>query len=280
MDNAIASRKRRIIAVLIDFWLVGYFTSLSIYSVFFVVKTPWDTEFIQGLISLHSAMGLTGLFVFLCKDSFKGLSFGKLLMGIRVVKTSGGTIRFPTALLRNLSLLVWPIEALAIVINSKKRRLGDYLAGTKVKRDLKISGSHRGLATLFIICFYWFTPSLPSIDFTGQDFNDISQYIVKHSKAYEVAEQAILNQPEIEKLIGSINDISVGNTSNIATHNDEGQAHLVLVVIGEHGELPVEVKLIRAEGNWQLIEMEFEHIENIEQLNNAPLPVQAPSLDK
>lgn len=271
MDNPIASRKRRILAVFIDFWLIGYFTSLTIYSLFFVIKTPWDTEFIQNVISLHSAIGLAGLFAFLCKDSFKGLSFGKLLMGIRVVRVSGKPVEFLSALLRNLSLLIWPIEALAIVINSKKRRLGDYLADTKVKRDLKISGSHRGLAALFIICFYWFTPSLPNIDFTGQDFNDISQYIIKHSQAYEIAEQSLYEQPAIEKLIGSINEIKIGNASSIETHNDSGHAHLILVAIGEHAELPVEVRLKRSEGKWQLTEMHFEQTQNVpisDDLNN------------
>lgn len=263
MDNPIASRKRRIIAVLIDFWLIGYVTSLSIYTVFFVIKTPWDTEFIQGVISLHSAMGLTGLFIFLCKDTYKGLSVGKLLMGIRTVKTSGKKLDFFSALLRNLSLLVWPIEALAIIINSKKRRLGDYLAATKVKRDLNISGSHRALAAFLIMGFYWFTPSLPNIDFTGHDFNDISQYIIKHSEAYEVAEQSIYEQPAIEKLIGPINEIKIGNTSAIETHNDEGHAHLILVAVGDNAELPVEVKLKRSEGKWQLSEMHFEQTQNM-----------------
>ena len=263
MDNPIASRKRRIIAVLIDFWLIGYLTSLIIYTLFFVIKTPWDTEFIENVISLHSVIGLAGLFVFICKDTVKGLSFGKLLMGIRVVKTSGKPVDSLSALLRNLSLLVWPIEALAIVINSKKRRLGDYLADTKVKRDLKISGSHRGLAAILIISFYWFTPNLPSIDFTGQDFNDIYQYIIKHSEAYEIAEQSLYEQPAIEKLIGSINEIKIGNASSIETHNDEGHAHLILVAMGENAELPVEVILKRSEGKWQLTEMHFEQTQNV-----------------
>lgn len=271
MDNPIASRKRRIIAVLIDFWLIGYLTSLSIYIQFFVIKTPWDTDLIEGVISLHLAMGLTGLFIFLCKDAINGLSIGKLLMGIRTVKTSGKPVDFFSALLRNLSLLIWPVEAIAIILNSKKRRLGDHLAGTKVKRDLKISGSYRGLAAIVLMGFYWFTPNLPNIDFTSQDFNDISQYIIKHSQAYEVAEQSLYEQPAIEKLIGSISEIKIGNTSSIETHNDSGHAHLILVAIGEHAELPVEVRLKRSEGEWQLTEMHFEQTQNVpisDDLNN------------
>jgi uncharacterized RDD family membrane protein YckC len=260
MDNPIASRKRRIAALLIDFWFYGYLTSLLVYFVFFVLKTPWDAPFIQDGMSLKSLIGLMGFIIFANKDGIKGLGLGKLVMGIRVFKDSGEPASPATTFIRNLTLIAWPIETIAMIANSNKRRLGDYLASTQVKRDTAISSSHRGLAALLIICVYMFTPSLPSIDFSEQGFNDLSKYVVEHSQVFKIAEQAIMEEPGITQLIGPIESVDVGSTSNLFIQNDDGEASFVLLVTGQNSKLPVAVNLKRVDGEWQIIEMHYEQI--------------------
>jgi hypothetical protein len=139
----------------------------------------------------------------------------------------------------------------------------NYLADTQVCQDTQIKPSNRGLAVLFIISFYLFTPSLPDIDFSEQGFMELSQFIVKQSHAYELAEQKIREQDAIVELIGPIQTINVQHSSNIAIHNDEGEAQFVLDVQGETGQLPVMVTLKRTDGEWQLIEMNFEKTQNV-----------------
>lgn len=263
MDTQIASRKRRILALLIDVWFYGYLTSLSMYLVFFVFKTPWDSPIIHNSISLHFAIWLAGFLIFASKDSFKGLGLGKLVMGVRVYNGNNQPAGYIATLIRNLPLLAWPIETLIMVLNSNKRRMGDYLADTQVRQDPNIKGANRWYAALFIIVFYLATPSLPNIDFSEQGLMELSQFIVKQSHAYELAEQKILEQDAIIELIGPIESINVQRSSNISIYNDEGEAELVLDVQGKSGQLPVMVKLKRTDGQWQLIQMHYEQVQNL-----------------
>jgi uncharacterized RDD family membrane protein YckC len=253
MDNPIASRKRRIVALLMDVWFYGYLSSLCMYLVFFVVKTPWDIPLIAFF----------GFIFFASKDVFKGAGLGKLLMGIRVVNHSNTPASPVSTLLRNLLLIAWPIETLVMVVNSSKRRLGDYLARTQVKRDLTMATSHRSLAALFILSFYLLTPSLPDIEFSEGGFMKLSQLFLKQSDAYELAEEKIREQDAIVKLIGPIQAINVDHTSTVSIYNDEGEAQFLLDVQGEDRNLPVRVKLKRTNQQWELTEMYFEQIQNI-----------------
>ena len=74
---------------------------------------------------------LAVVFYFL-KDSIDGRSIGKFFAGIQVIDSRTGQAAGPfQCFLRNLSCLIWPIEAIALLIDPEKR-LGDKLARTKV----------------------------------------------------------------------------------------------------------------------------------------------------
>ncbi len=265
MSILVASRKRRILAFAVDFLLFGYLTSLTTYFVFAVLETPLDTPALHS-ISVQIGIWLLGVSVFAAKDTYKGLGPGKLLMGIRAYQVDDKPAGVLKQFVRNLSLFAWPIEAIVMIMNSNKRRIGDYLASTQVKRDPSISGSKRGMAALLIVCFYLFTPNLPSINVSQEGFMALSQYLVKQSNAYEVAEQAIFEQEAIEQLIGPVEIIHVDGNSQISIVNDEGSAQLILNVQGETGQLPVLVKLERTQGEWVITQMAFE------QTQSLPLP--------
>ncbi|SCC16465.1 Uncharacterized membrane protein YckC, RDD family [Pseudarthrobacter enclensis] len=70
----------------------------------------------------------------------RGLSLGKLAVGLRVVRDDGGAIRFRHALIRGLAgflevYLTFGGLALAVALfNDKSRRLGDLMAGTYAVR--------------------------------------------------------------------------------------------------------------------------------------------------
>ena len=70
--------------------------------------------------------------IYFAKDSFRGKSFAKRLIGLQVVDQSSG--QAATALkcfIRNLTILIWPLEVV-ITLFSPERRLGDLIAGTRV----------------------------------------------------------------------------------------------------------------------------------------------------
>lgn len=71
----------------------------------------------------------------------RGKSLGKLVMGLRVVRDDGGSIRFRHALIRALLavleiyLTLGSVACLVSLFNEKSKRLGDMLAGTYAIRD-------------------------------------------------------------------------------------------------------------------------------------------------
>ncbi|MCD0481763.1 RDD family protein [Streptacidiphilus sp. ASG 303] len=83
----------------------------------------------------------------------RGRSLGKLALGLRVVRTDGGPVRFRQALVRGL---VGFFEIIALtgvpavvcsLVSDRGRRLGDVLAGTLVVRE-RVPGAGAGRAPL------------------------------------------------------------------------------------------------------------------------------------
>ncbi len=61
---------------------------------------------------------------------FKGQSLGKKIIGIKVVMNDGKPLNLLAALLRAIPLILVPIELIMII--TQEKRIGDYLAKTKV----------------------------------------------------------------------------------------------------------------------------------------------------
>lgn len=71
--------------------------------------------------------------LFLCKDVFNGRSPAKRIIKMQVVDSRTGLPANPLrCMVRNIPLLFWPMEGIAVLLNPKKR-VGDYLAGTQVE---------------------------------------------------------------------------------------------------------------------------------------------------
>ncbi|MEW1914834.1 RDD family protein [Kitasatospora sp. NPDC085895] len=71
----------------------------------------------------------------------RGRSLGKLALGLRVVRTDGGPVRFRHALVRGLvsvleiQMSVGTVAVIASLVSPQGRRLGDVFAGTLVVRE-------------------------------------------------------------------------------------------------------------------------------------------------
>lgn len=82
---------------------------------------------------LFMGQSLYGALIFsfyLNKDIYLGQSIGKRLLRFRVVNKKTGAPAGPLrCLVRNLTLLFWPLEVILAMINVHER-LGDYIAGT------------------------------------------------------------------------------------------------------------------------------------------------------
>lgn len=93
-------------------------------------KLPTPAELLGTGPALYAM--LIGMSVYLCKDCIGGRSIAKRIMKQQVVDNKTNAPATPLqCLLRNFSIIFWPIEVVMVVL-SPGRRLGDRLAGTKV----------------------------------------------------------------------------------------------------------------------------------------------------
>lgn len=110
-------------------------------------------------------LGLILFPIYFNKDAIKGKSPGKRILKLVIVNNKNGEIANPIkSVIRNVTLFFWPIEVL-FTLFSPERRIGDYIAGTKVilddktlKTKLKIGQIILAqlIGTLFIIIFVLF----------------------------------------------------------------------------------------------------------------------------
>jgi uncharacterized RDD family membrane protein YckC len=71
---------------------------------------------------------------YLNKDFLQGRSPAKRLLGLQLHAAPGRPANELRAFLRNVTVLLWPVEVLLLALGSQKR-LGDYLACTHVERS-------------------------------------------------------------------------------------------------------------------------------------------------
>lgn len=158
LNNILKILPGRILSAIIDQ------VSLVVSSIIFftigeeLASTPKDFH----EITVNTAIVLFSLF--LNKDISFGKSIGKAFVGLRVVSSKTGSPASPIqCMIRNLFVLIWPLEALMLFL-SPKRRIGDFVAGTKVEENIEIHRETKrryvqsilSLVVAFILVYYLF----------------------------------------------------------------------------------------------------------------------------
>lgn len=88
------------------------------------------------IFGLAAIVGLLVVLPVTVETLTRGRSLGKLVMGLRIVRDDGGSIRFRQALIRGLLgffeiyLMLGSVAFLVSLFNDRSKRLGDMLAGT------------------------------------------------------------------------------------------------------------------------------------------------------
>ncbi|WP_424494191.1 RDD family protein [Salinimicrobium sp. GXAS 041] len=185
----------------------------------------------------------------MAKDNYKGISFGKWVMGI-VGRDENYKIHSPSHLklfARNLPLIIWPVEFIAILFSKNKQRLGDKLGKTLVfqnperpKKLLRVLPVI-GLGVIFFILFFTFVSSA-----------------LKSSEAYKLAISEIERNEEIIEYVGGIKDFGWMPTGEVSVQNGEGTATYDINVIGESKEMSVKVELVKPKnGEWEITSFHY-----------------------
>jgi len=118
---------KRIIASIVDMFLSTFLCVLILFisTLFFTEDTSYSISFFCAFI------------FFLLKDVVIDYgSIGKKIVGIELVSNNNKSISLTIKVLRNLSLVLWPIELIVFLFTG--RRIGDYLFGTKCRTGVLI----------------------------------------------------------------------------------------------------------------------------------------------
>lgn len=122
---------KRIIAFLIDFIVI-----ILMFSIIIVLSIGFGFIGEETLDDSESPLGfkIIYLVMFFAKDSFKGISFGKWVMGIMIREDDEQKLipSFWILFIRNLYFVLLPIEFVVLIFNKHNKRLGDKNANTIV----------------------------------------------------------------------------------------------------------------------------------------------------
>lgn len=242
-----ASRKRRIAAFLIDHFMI---TFLLVALVFLVMGSGNFEESNPGVVVGRMLLVmLPGMLLYFAKDSIRGTSFGKWILGIRVRDEADPeqVPSLPRLFLRNLLVIIWPVEFIIMAVNDDKKRLGDRLAKTVVLRSGKEDQVlPRVLAVLAAgLALFAFL-----IIMVGA--------IMKNSAAYKVATTAIESNLEIIAETGGITGYGMMPMGSINITNGEGEAEFDIKVLGKKQDLEVRVSLQKQPREpWTLVDLRY-----------------------
>ena len=115
-----SSRKRRIAAILIDHFVMTFL----MVSIAFLILGPnfIDEKNQDNFTIIMLLVMIPGFFVYFAKDSIKGVSVGRWIMGIMVRnEIDFNTIpSFWKMLIRNVFIIIWPIEFIVLAVSDEK----------------------------------------------------------------------------------------------------------------------------------------------------------------
>jgi uncharacterized RDD family membrane protein YckC len=240
-----SSRKRRIAAFVIDHFVLTFL----MVSIIFLALGPsfMDENNPSKMMTTMLSVMIPGFILYFAKDSLKGISVGKWTMGI-MVRDENNQNEIPSfgrLFLRNLFIIIWPVEFIVLATNDQKKRLGDKIAKTVVVRNPnKPTKLPRILALVGIgIAFFVF------VFFMAGN-------AMKNSDAYKIAVREIEKNEQIITETGGIKGYGMMPTGNINISNGQGHAQLEIKVLGNTKDVSVSVYLEKEpNGQWKLIEM-------------------------
>ncbi|MQY22304.1 RDD family protein [Nocardia macrotermitis] len=144
LDLPIARIPTRAAAMLIDLLLEASLGAvLALIAFVIVAAVEPDLAWFQTVVLVVFVGVLVGYPV-ACETLFRGRTFGKMALGLRVVRGDGGPIDFRHALTRGLTWVIvdfWSLGGFGVVAvltslcSPRGRRVGDVLAGTVVVHD-------------------------------------------------------------------------------------------------------------------------------------------------
>jgi uncharacterized RDD family membrane protein YckC len=209
--------------------------------------------------------GLLNVFVpcvifLLAKDTIKGKSFGKLMQGLMVrdYKDNNKIPSFIRLFVRNIFLVILPVEILFLLFQKEKRRLGDIVANTIVLTEgipmtkMEIIENQRPenktnkritVVVIACVCFV---------------FCCVVEIFIQKSEAYLTAIEYIENNQEIQSKTCGIKRFGLITFGGFTETVCEGTASFTIRVVGKNKNLWYFVSLQKENCEWKVINMSMQ----------------------
>lgn len=138
--------------------LLGGLVDLGLYSVAGLAVLIASSRFVDNQAQFNallvSVIAMIMVVIPTTVETFsRGLSAGKLAVGLRIVRDDGGAVRFRQALVRSIVGIaeIWltfgGLAVITAIINKRSKRLGDLLAGTY---SVEVRGTESALMPLLM----------------------------------------------------------------------------------------------------------------------------------
>jgi hypothetical protein len=243
VPTALAPHHLRMFALLVDYLLAVALLNMGAR---LLLGAEWDLR--GPAPGLHLERLLGGLALLLLRDAIDGRSPGKWFMGIAAVRAADPAVapRLPARLLRNLTLVLLPVEAVLVFVDPYCRRLGDRLAGTVVVEHAHPAPVTRrllGMAAVFLA--------------TTLAIFLLEYWNVRRSAAYPLAVRVATAEPAVAEAFGPQPEFSAPGL----TRSPDGARMVVqLAAEGPRGTGTVEVhlRLAAAPAHWELERVEVQ----------------------
>lgn len=129
---------KRIAAFIIDHVIFCVFSGMLFYIFSFITNVNLKTISFESLVNIVNRIIITILVIYIFKDCIGGRSIGKRIIGIAVREKAdlNKVPNFAKLILRNLFILIWPVEFFVLILDKENCRLGDKLSKTLVVMNL------------------------------------------------------------------------------------------------------------------------------------------------
>ncbi len=148
---------QKILAWIIDFWIIFF---LMIILIFLVLGSNFMDKYGETSVKIVLLFALiVGIILFFSKDSYKGISIGRWIMGTMVRNDLNKQhASFISLFIRNIFTIIWPVELIILIIKHNSKRIGDNVTKTVVlKNPIKTKLYYKlGAIILFVIGLYLF----------------------------------------------------------------------------------------------------------------------------
>lgn len=239
-----ASRIRRVVASYIDYLIVIGLSTLPLLVFLFIEDFVFEKVF-----SFFPVFMLVGSTLYLCKDCFKGVSPGRWLMCI-AVRDRNDTDIIPNKkmlIIRNLTMLFWPIEFIVLLFSKNKQRLGDKISQTEVV----LLEQHRNWIKMTIIAGF-------AVMISMSIFLLVIMQTLKNSEAYQTSLNYIQQNKEIQMATNGIEGYGFFTQGHINRTSSRSDAEFEIKVIGKTKNVTVWIELNKeSPSEWQVKKMVY-----------------------